>query len=143
MISFSVPGKIQAKERPRINRYGSFYTPNKTHSSENTIRIYAKTAMHGQKPLDGYIKVTISIMEKPPESWSKKRKQDALAGEHFPTRGDLDNKIKSCLDGCNGIVFTDDKNVVYITALKSYGSLDETLIDIYPVTTIDDILLTC
>ena len=37
------------------------------------------------------------------------------------SKPDLDNIIKAVLDGCNGVVFRDDKQVVSIHAAKEYG----------------------
>ena len=41
------------------------------------------------------------------------------------TKPDVDNAIKSILDGMNSCVYTDDKNVVKVTATKWYGEKEE------------------
>jgi Holliday junction resolvase RusA-like endonuclease len=48
-----------------------------------------------------------------PASGSKKKQRAALAGEIFPTtKPDKDNVIKAVYDGCNGVLWRDDVQVV-------------------------------
>jgi Holliday junction resolvase RusA-like endonuclease len=39
-------------------------------------------------------------------------------------RGDLDNYIKALWDGCNGVVWEDDRQIIEITAWKSFTDGD-------------------
>lgn len=55
-----------------------------------------------------------------PESWSKKKRWDALNKAHM-TKPDLDNLIKGCTDALNGVVWQDDKQIVSVEATKVYG----------------------
>ncbi|MCM3141695.1 RusA family crossover junction endodeoxyribonuclease [Brevibacillus sp. MER 51] len=55
-----------------------------------------------------------------PESWSKKKRWDALNKAHM-TKPDLDNLIKGCTDALNGVVWQDDKQIIAVEATKVYG----------------------
>jgi Holliday junction resolvase RusA-like endonuclease len=75
-------------------------------------------------PLPGAVAVSLDIRLPVPASWSKTRRADALAGRVFATgrqSGDADNYAKAVLDGCNGVVFLDDAQVVRLTAQKRYA----------------------
>jgi Holliday junction resolvase RusA-like endonuclease len=141
-VSFFVKAAVQPKERPRMGKSGHFYTPKKTHDSENTIGYAAKTAMKGREPFTGYLKVEIDFLVRPPESWSMKRKQAAMAGDSFPTKNDLDNQIKSVLDSMNDIVYVDDRRIVMLKAIRSYGDEDNTHIAVTEIDSADDLLET-
>lgn len=126
-VFFSVSGTIQAKQRPRLGKHG-VYTPKETKNCEKAVAWHAKTAMIGRDPFTRYIVLDIQFIEAIPPSWSKKKRQEALAGDLFPKRGDCDNKIKTIADALNGIVYLDDSQIVKITATKSYGTTDINLI---------------
>lgn len=67
-----------------------------------------------------------------PQSWSKKKKERAVAGEIMPDgRPDLDNYIKAVLDALNGVVWEDDSAIVEITARKVYGEKPMVRISVY------------
>lgn len=58
-----------------------------------------------------------------PKSWSKRKQADALAGQLMPTtKPDLDNCVKAIFDAVNGIVWTDDVQVVGLRVRKVYGA---------------------
>jgi Holliday junction resolvase RusA-like endonuclease len=57
-----------------------------------------------------------------PESWSNRRREAALSGAIRATkRPDLDNYVKGIFDGCNGILWQDDAQIVEITLRKDYA----------------------
>jgi Holliday junction resolvase RusA-like endonuclease len=57
-----------------------------------------------------------------PASWSHRKAQEASLGLTLPTVApDLDNLAKAVLDGCNGVVFEDDKQVVTLCLTKRYA----------------------
>jgi len=59
-----------------------------------------------------------------PASWSKKRRALAIAGEIWATKKpDADNVLKGLKDGCNGIVWKDDAQVICIELWKTYGEM--------------------
>ena len=126
-ISFVVPGVPVGKGRPKFARRGNFvtaYTPEKTASYENLVKVYAAQAMKGRPPIEGAVLVTIAFYVSPPASWSQKKQTSALNGGIFPTsKPDLDNCIKGIFDACNEIVFRDDKQAVDLVVKKRYAEI--------------------
>lgn len=74
---------------------------------------------YGETP----IRVDYVFGFKPADSWSKKKKQQALNREIYPTeqnKGDWDNLTKSTQDRLNGLIITDDRFIVDGRARKIY-----------------------
>ena len=124
-INFVIPGVPVAKGRPRFARHGAFvrtFTPEKTASYENLVKVKAEEAMQGRALIDGPCVVTLSLFVTPPASWSKKKTNDALTGAIYPTsKPDADNVLKGILDAMNDIVFKDDKQVVDFACSKRFA----------------------
>ena len=123
-INFIVQGKVQAKQRPRFNRYsGKTYTPNETIAYENWVKTCYLEKYRGQKPLEKPLKVKIIAYYEVPRSASKKKKLQMLHNEIFPTiKPDTDNIAKSILDSLNKIAYLDDKQVVKLEVEKYYAT---------------------
>ena len=106
MINFTVYGEPQGKARPRFRKVGNFvqtYTPQKTKSYEDEIKMFAKAAMGATEPLETPVEVFLYIRNSVPASYSKKRTEACLSGQEKPTKKpDLDNVAKAFLDGMNG-----------------------------------------
>jgi Holliday junction resolvase RusA-like endonuclease len=131
---FHVPGAVVGKGRPRIGKAGGFsrmFTPEKTANYETLVKWYASQAMKDHGPmsdvtqnhvlLDGPVQVNMLVGVAVPESWSKKKQAQALAGTIYPTsKPDLDNSIKSVFDAMNGVVYRDDAQVVTTVTKKRY-----------------------
>lgn len=131
-IEFEIPGQPVAKGRPRFARRGNFvatYTPEKTVNYENLVKMAASNAMKSlaptTKPVDVFIQLNLQI----PESWSKLKKKKALLNDIRATKKpDIDNMIKAIKDGCNGIVWKDDSQVVSILAVKRYSEMPRAIV---------------
>lgn len=130
MITFTIPGKPVGKGRPRFARRGNFvatYTPEKTVSFENMVKLFASHDMGCRPPIEGPLKISVEVVVAPPASMSKKKTGQALSGMHKPTtKPDLDNVVKSIADALNGVAYVDDKQIVEISARKHYGTADLT-----------------
>lgn len=126
-INFIVQGKVQAKQRPRFNRYsGKTYTPNETIAYENWVKdcYFRSISSIDNKPTDKPLKVKIISYYEVPRSASKKKKLQMLHNEIFPTiKPDTDNIAKSILDSLNGIAYLDDKQVVKLEVEKYYSQV--------------------
>lgn len=124
-IAFVIPGTPVGKGRPKFARRGNFvttYTPEKTASYENLVKLAAAEAMQGRAIIDGAVAVTIALYVTPPASWSKKKQREALEGAIFPTsKPDVDNVIKGIFDAMNDIVFRDDKQACDVSVQKRYA----------------------
>lgn len=125
MICFEIPGQPVAKGRPKFARRGAHvvaYTPAKTVSYENLVKFAATEAMQGMRPSFKPIYLTIELFMQIPASWSAKRRALAESGDIMPTKKpDADNILKGIKDGCNGIVWRDDAQVVRIGLGKLYS----------------------
>lgn len=126
MVEFTIPGQPVAKGRPRFARRGAgvaTYTDAKTAGYENLVRMVASVAMAGREPVTGPLHLTISLGLQVPGSWSNRRRQMAYSGAIRATKKpDADNVLKGIKDGCNGIVWRDDAQVVQITLRKDYSA---------------------
>lgn len=127
-INFVIPGKVQAKQRPRFN--GEFaYTPRETVAYENWVKTCYLEKYKGQRPLEKPLKVKIIAYYDIPKSTSKKKQQQMLNNEIFPTvKPDTDNIAKSILDSLNKIAYLDDKQVVKLEVEKYYSQAPSTVV---------------
>lgn len=127
IIEFIVPGNPVGKGRPKFARRGKFvqtYTPEKTVSYENLIKLKAEQAMQGMDLIAGPVKLGLNISVSIPASWSKKKKAAAVAGEIKPTtKPDIDNIVKAVGDAMNNIVFKDDSQIFEVSARKAYAEI--------------------
>ena len=127
-VVFTIPGPAQAKQRPRVNiRTGRIYTPSATHKYEKLVK-----ESYGDNPCfeDQFINIKILFKFEVPKSYSKKERAEALTGNLKPTKGDIDNYIKSVLDGLNGVAWRDDRYIYDITAEKMFAEESETIVEI-------------
>jgi Holliday junction resolvase RusA-like endonuclease len=75
-----------------------------------------------EEPMQGALMVSISFGMPIPASYSKKAKEAAYWGDLKHTkRPDIDNLMKSILDGMNDIVYFDDAQIVHLTSYKQYA----------------------
>lgn len=93
MITLSIPLKIFPKPRPRMGKYGNFYTPRD--KREDNLESYMKEYMvrNKLKPFTNNLRVDCDFYIK-----SK-------------SRSDLDNYIKTIFDCGNNIIWKDDKQI--------------------------------
>lgn len=88
------------KKRPRVTRRGITYTPIETEIAERTVAAYVKQKMGP------------SYRPDPSARWAISCDFHCRNGK----RGDLDNLLKLVLDALQGVLFTNDKSVVYLEA---------------------------
>ena len=123
-IYFTVP-QVSGKGRPRFARQGTFvktYTDAKTLTYEKSIQTYARQAMGSTSPLIGAVAAYLHIGIPIHPSYSKTRQKACIEGLERPTKKpDIDNIVKAVLDGMNGIVYLDDKQVVDLHLTKVYS----------------------
>lgn len=121
--NFNIPGKVQAKQRPRFN--GKFaYTPKETIAYKNWVRTCYLEKYRGQPILENPLKVKIIAYYEIPKSTSKKKRLEMKDDKVFPTvKPDTDNIAKSILDSLNNIAYLDDKQVVKLEVEKYYSDV--------------------
>lgn len=136
MITIIVPGVPVAKGRPRFTKVGRVFTPKKTEDYEKAVRLFANRAMAGRPPLDRPVRVSVFALVPVPESWSKKRKQAALAYQILPEcKPDGDNYLKVTCDALNGCVWRDDAQAIVSTVVKVYGHKPQLRIEVSHILT--------
>ena len=127
-VTFEIPGKPFAKQRPRFSRKsGQAYTPKATESYESLVR--AKALPLFPKPLIGPVIVEIIAIFEPAASWSKKRRAEAMCRPHTQ-RPDRDNIEKAILDGLNRVAFEDDAQVFDGRTTKCWGPVAKTVVTV-------------
>lgn len=135
-MAFSVPGEPRGQGRPRFGKTFSgrsiTYKDERSARYENLIKLTAQNA--GAHATDLPVRVSISAYLRPAKSWSKKRRREALAGLSQPTRKpDIDNVVKSVLDGLNGVAFHDDAQVVELYVTKRWSEDPRLDVQVIPI----------
>jgi Holliday junction resolvase RusA-like endonuclease len=128
-IMFTVYGEPVAKGRPRFAKRGNYvqaYTPVKTKTYEDEVRLLATKAKGSGSTLEGSVSVFIYISFSVPKSYSKRKLEDCLSGKEKHTKKpDLDNVAKAIIDGMNGIIFKDDSQITSLHVTKVYGEVSK------------------
>ena len=121
MYDFWVPGKPFGKQRPRVTRTGHAFTPDKTVSYENLIRMSFVHAYPSYTTIEGPVIMKIAAAFPIPESWTKKKKEAAIKMKIYPGKPDVDNIMKIVQDALNGIAYKDDAQI-YDSGVTKYYS---------------------
>ena len=125
LIEIVLDGPPRGKGRPRFSTKGgsaTTYTDAATRAYELKLAWKAKVAMRGKPPFEGPVHLTVIAYLPIPKYLSKADKIAAEKGDIVPIgRIDVDNIMKSAMDGMNGIVFQDDKQVVLASICKFYS----------------------
>jgi Holliday junction resolvase RusA-like endonuclease len=124
-LTFSVLGEPVPKARPRFaSRYGrvTVRSAPKSEAYHRQVQAAAWLEMRGREKFSGPVAIEARFVFRPPPSWSERRKIETLGADHCQ-KPDLDNLLKSLLDGMNMVVFADDAAVVQITARKQWGPM--------------------
>lgn len=124
-VRFVVTGIPQPKQRPRQGRSRNgvrvFYTPPETRNYETLVGYVARSVMAGREPSSGLLFARLCFFLPVPNRVTAKEREKAATGVLWASgKPDLDNLVKAVLDGCNGIVFKDDRQVVRLSAEKRY-----------------------
>jgi len=112
-----------AKGRPRFGK-GHAYTPEKTREFEKWMKHMAKEMLPGFKPITGPIILSVVVHKAIPKSWSKKLQELAANGLiHAMGKPDMSNFMKGIEDALNGVVWTDDGQIIgYGNCWKIYSN---------------------
>ena len=91
------------KGRPRFSKFGHAYTPERTRTYEDEVKWRLKEVF--KNPTDKPVNIICRFIYK----------RDA----------DLDNMVKALTDSGNGVIYTDDRQIVGIQATKRKARSDE------------------
>ncbi len=135
LVSFTVPGRPQAKQRVRtVRATGLHYTPERTVSYEGLVAYAGAEAMRAAGipgPVSGPLSVRVTVFMPIAASWSLKKRQQARDGALLPTgKPDLDN-IGKILDALNMVVWGDDAQIVNLILQKRYADAPGLTIHVY------------
>jgi Holliday junction resolvase RusA-like endonuclease len=125
IIEFYIYGVPVPEGRARFTKTGRAYTPEKTRVFKNHVQLAAvsatiEAAMFG--PLSGALRMTLDFTLPIPPSWTKRKQDQASAQLLRPTgKPDCDNLAKAVMDGCNGVMYFDDAQIVALSVRKRYG----------------------
>lgn len=115
-LKFEIEGKPQPKERPRVTKYHT-YTPSKTESYEKLVAWTYK--LFGGMELHGAIEFELIVHYKIAKSNKKVKLND-----YHTYRPDLDNVIKTVLDGLGKVAYKNDSQISSIKAKKIWDTKD-------------------
>lgn len=106
-------------QRTRKGKYG-FYNPQIPYI--NTLRTMM-APYKPDKPIDSAVAVTYTFSFAPPESWSKKKKEKAIAGHHV-SRPDASNLHYPIENAIKDFLIADDALIVEYYVRKQYAEKD-------------------
>lgn len=115
-IVFVVPGRPQPWKRAR-RRGSRYFTDPKDEAAREAIRLAASSAYRGP-PLTGPLRLRCGFVFK------RQRKRDVWHAK----RPDLDNCAKAIGDALNGVLWSDDAQIVELVATKTAGDDEGTTV---------------
>ena len=132
----TLEGRPQGKGRPRytVQAGRAFaYTPESTRTYEARIKqawIDQDGRSFGSCPVALILRAYYPVPSK-----ARKAEREAMLTGKIPVtaKPDLDNLLKSVMDGLNGLVYDDDSQVSYISAEKAYSDRPRIEVDIIPI----------
>ncbi len=129
---FEVLEKAIGKERPRYSaKTNRMYTPTKTASFEEKVKWAFKAKYNIETELSTKpFKAKIIAVFTPPESLSKKKKEELLFQVNYTKKPDIDNIAKAILDSLNGLAYKDDSQVSALLVLKDYGVENKIIVEL-------------
>ncbi|CAB4171675.1 Rus Holliday junction resolvase [uncultured Caudovirales phage] len=107
-----IPNRPTPKGRPRLGRRGRVFTPVKTLEAEALVR--GAYLMSDGPVFEGPVWLRIEFT---PTSMEITVGESTL--EVSKLRGDIDNYVKTVMDGLNGAAWADDKQVHLVEAWKA------------------------
>ena len=132
-IRFDLVPKPKGRPRVRCKPHPSVYTPSATVKYEKAVRAIATKAVLDQRhtlPFFGagverFIVIRVNFFLPIPYTICgvrlKKKEREALEKKAAPGKPDIDNLIKSLMDGLEGPLYENDQMVVEIQAMKMFS----------------------
>lgn len=126
-IKLNIEGEPIPQGRPRFVRCGNFvktYDPAKSKTWKELVKWHA--LIQKAQPLDGPIEINMQFYFSRPKSIPKHI-------HHHTKRPDLDNCVKAIQDALQSVCFTDDAQIIRVTASKQYSNTPGVVVMIRPV----------
>ena len=144
MASFYINyvGKVQPQQRPRHRvvtaKNGRVFT--QTYEAKDSrdfkasLHLLAQSELEnsGQFMIEKACVISVTFRTAIPQSFSKKKAEQALAGDIKPEKKpDVDNILKAVMDALNGVLYADDKLIVNASVMKRYARHEGLSIYVY------------
>ena len=127
LIEIEIRGKPTSQKRHRHTNKGFTYDPSKSEKGDFIVLLHKYAP---KQPLRGEIVLQAYFYLPRPKSHYRTGKYADILKDNIPlyckTRPDLDNYLKFVMDACNGVIWKDDSQVVYVTMSKSYSLIPRT-----------------
>jgi Holliday junction resolvase RusA-like endonuclease len=134
VLTFTVPGEPVAKQRPRVTRRGTF-TPRKTLEAEARIGWSYREAARSSGQASARPSGPASV---PADLDGQARYSVSMVFRCAGPRKDIDNLVKTVLDGLNGVAWLDDGQVSILHAERLEGGPPHTTVRIYRCEAVSD-----
>ena len=134
LVILTVPGRPQAKGRPRFTKSGHVSTDARPAAAEEVMQ--ALMLQVCRTPMNGPLELGVTFCFHRPNSWSKAEREAVDDGDEEPWytgKPDVDNLVKTVMDAAKAILWKDDAQVVSVAAYKVYSAENATLINVFPV----------
>ena len=130
--NFEILEKPIGKQRPRYSaKTKRMYTPTETRSFEDKVQWYfTRKYSIATEPSTKPFKAKIIAVFRPPQSLSKRKKEELLFGVNYTKKPDADNIAKIVLDSLNGLAYKDDSQVTLLSVFKYYGEEDKVVVEL-------------
>jgi Holliday junction resolvase RusA-like endonuclease len=126
MLLFEIPWEPQSWQAPRLGKYTT-YDPKE--AEKRSVRFLIREAYKGI-PLEEYVVIFMRFVFSMPQSASRIKRAQMIAGDLIPTRKDCTNCQKLYEDCLKKIVISDDRLVAKIFSEKLYGEKDRVIIKV-------------
>jgi len=131
LISIEIEGKPIAWKAARVLKSGRTYSEHT--KRKQGIQWELKSKFDGPL-LEGPIHLSLSFYFLPAKKASKKDKANMLKGLiHYTKKPDVSNLVKFIEDCCTQTIWVDDRQIISVTAEKSYDTRERTEIFIEEV----------
>lgn len=114
--SYLYTGRVVPKQRPRKGKGGRMFTPPETRDFEKSVKEWG--VEEGMQAVLYPIRVNLVIYDRTQDS---DLRMHGLCGLTFYDKKDVDNMAKSILDGLNGVLFKDDKQIVDLRVRRRWS----------------------
>lgn len=135
LVAFVVYGEPVAQGRPKFSVIGGHaraYDPRKSRDYKSLIKQVAQDHVPAEL-LTGPLVLVVKVYRAIPQSFSKRKRSEALAGQLRPTtKPDLRNYIGGIEDALTKLVWVDDNQIVaYGDTGKWYGDPPRIEVEVY------------
>lgn len=121
-VLYQFPIQIKPMGAVRMTQMSKYKDNNAKRYLSYKERIAWEAKKHIKQPIDEPISITLAFYYPIPQSWSKRKRDEANDQAILPTvKPDIDNCVKGVFDALNKVAWRDDALVVRQTSFKVYA----------------------